>query len=156
MVHQLTKAIYQVLINDPTVVGMLGSTYHGSPPVFTFAPYPENAQKPLIITEGSVRDAPRETKDSIGHSITRDIRCYTDETGDQTVVEDLGLAVKELFHRHEAKLQKYITDYGVVRCWADGPRVSNVHTADEYVYGRIVTLTVWLTRYQEDMTWPLI
>ena len=155
MIHSLTKAIYQVLINDPTVTGML-TTYHGTPSVFTIAPYPENAQKPLIITEGSVRDAPRETKDSIGHSITRDIRCYTDETGDQTVVEDLGLAVKELFHRHKEKLQQYITDFGVVRCWADGPRVSNVHTADEYVYGRIVTLTVWLTRYQEDMTWPLI
>ena len=155
MVHQLTKAIYQVLINDPTVTGMLGSTYHGSPPVFTFAPYPENAQKPLIITEGSVRDGARDTKDTIGQSIMRDIRCYTDETGDQSTVEDLGLAVKELFHRHEEKLAPYMTDYSVVRCWADGPRVSNVHTVDERVYGRIVTLTVWLTRDEGTMTWPL-
>ncbi len=85
----------------------------------------------------------------------RDIRCYTDETGDQALVEELGEAVKELFHRHESTLAKYMTDYTVVRCWADGPRVSNVHSPDEYVYGRIVGLTVWLTRDQSTMTWPL-
>jgi len=154
MVHQLTKAIYQVLINDPTVTGML-TTFHGVPAVFTFAPYPEGAQRPLIITEGSIRDVARETKTTIGQSIMRDIRCYTDETGDQALVEELGEAVKELFHRHESTLAQYMTDYTVVRCWADGPRVSNVHSPDEYVYGRIVGLTVWLTRDQSTMTWPL-
>jgi hypothetical protein len=155
MVHELTKAIYQVLINDDTVCDMI-TTYHGSPAVFTIIPYPENAQRPLIITEGSVRDSARDTKDTIGQSIMRDIRCYTDETGDQSTVEDLGLAVKDLFHRHEEKLSAYMEDYSVVKCWADGPRVSNVHTADEYVYGRIVSLTVWLTRAQGTMEWPLI
>jgi len=154
MTYQLSKAIYQMLINDTTVTSLL-STYHGGPAVFTFAPYPEDAVKPLIITEGSVSDSARDTKTTIGDDIRRDVRCYTDETGDQMPVEQLGQAVKELFHRHEEKLQSYMTGFGVVKCWADGPRAANVHTVDEFVYGRIVSLTVWLTRDQEDMKWPL-
>ena len=153
MVQQLTKAIYQVMVNDDTLCDLL-TTFHGYPAIFTFAPYPEGAQRPLIITEGSVRDANRESKTTIGHDILRDIRCYTDETGDQSLVEEIALTVKDLFHKHEEKLNTYITDFSVVKCWADGPRTSNVHTTDEYVYGRIVTLTVWLTRNQGSMEWP--
>jgi hypothetical protein len=153
MVQQLTKAIYQVIIHDATLASML-TTFHGSPSVFTTMPLPESAQKPLILTEGSVRDAPRDSKTTIGHDILRDVRCYTDETGDQDLVEDIGLTVKELFHKHEEKLNNYMTDFLVVKCWADGPRTANVHSANEYVYGRIVTLTIWLTRDQSAMEWP--
>jgi hypothetical protein len=153
MVQQLTKAIYQVMIHDSTLASML-TTFHGVPAVFTTMPMPEGHQKPCIVTEGSVRDAVRDSKTTIGHDILRDIRCYTDETGDQDLVEDIGLTVKELFHKHEEKLNNYMTDFSVVMCWADGPRSANVHSVDEYVYGRIVSLTIWLTRDQSTMEWP--
>ena len=153
MTYQLTKAIYQMLINDSSVTDLL-TTYHSVPAVFTFAPQPESAQKPLIITEGSVSDTNRDTKTTIGHSILRDVRCYTDETGDQSLVEEIGFNVKELFHKHEEKLNDYLTGFIASKCWAEGPRSANVHSTDEYVYGRIVSLSIWLTRIQEDMTWP--
>jgi len=157
MTWQLTTAIVQMLRNDPTVSGML-TTFHGVPAVFSIAPYPEGAQRPLILTEGSVTDTLADTKTTIGHDIIRDIRCYTDETGDETLVDQIGLAVNELFHKHEAKLQSYMpnNDFMIIKCWAEGPRTSNVHTADEYVYGRIVQLTIWMDRNLDTMTWPPI
>ena len=77
MTWQLTVAVAEMLKADPTVSSIV-SEYAGVPAVFTVAPYPEGAVMPMIITEGNVTDTPGDTKTTIGHDITRDIRIYDD------------------------------------------------------------------------------
>jgi hypothetical protein len=159
MTHNLTTAIVQMIREDPVLSELL-TDYHGVPAVFTFAPYPEDATKPLIITEGNVREVMRDSKTTIGREITRDIRIYDNETADPTTIEWIAQRVIDLFHKREQVLQYYLNyaeqleAYYVVKCWVDGPRAT-AHVVDEYVQGRIVTLTIWITRKQETMPWQI-
>jgi len=155
MVYQLTNAIVQMLREDSVLASMLGvwpdTNGVNQPAIFTTAPYPEGAAPqeigPIIITESDVSEVPMDTKTTMGSSIVRDIRCYTAETDDATIVDQIAVRVKDIFHRQERVLNQYLTDFTAVKCWHKST-LTGPHLVDEYVYARIVSLSIWLSRNQ--------
>lgn len=134
----LTHAIYNVLAGDATLTGLL-NTYDGEPAIFTTDPAPGDAAMPYIVTAGEVAQEPWDTKTTRGRIATRDVRCYTAESGSAQVVESMAERVYALFHRQEIA----ITDYEWVMCECSGPTAAD----EQEAYGRIVTIRMTV---QED------
>lgn len=127
----LTQAVYDRMVSDGTLVGLLAS-YKGGPAVFTQDPAPGDAARPFVVTAGEVAQGPFDTKTTRGRRPFRDIRCYADADGDVMTIEAIAERVRALFHRYELP----VDGFGVLVATARGPV-----TADEKdVYGRVVTV----------------
>ena len=132
----LTAAVYDRLVGDLTLVGML-ATYGGGPAVFTTDPAPGNAVLPYIVTAGDVATVAFDTKVTRGREVVRDVRCYAAAAGSAALVEGIAERVRALLHRYELP----IVDAGVIVAECSGPVA-----ADEVdAYGRIVTVRFILT-----------
>ena len=148
-----------MLRNDSVLASLLGqwpdTNGDMQPAIFTTAPYPEGASPqeigPIIITEGDISDSVMDTKTTFGHNIKRDIRIYTAETDDATVVDQIGIRVKDIFHTRMGALNAVLQDFTCSKLWADGPRAAP-HMVDEYVYARIVSLSIWLVRNPNNLS----
>lgn len=101
-----TQAIYNRLIGDPTLVGMV-NLYNNQPAIFTIEPVPGDARLPYIIVSGPVSDIPFDTKTTIGREMLVDIRCYTENQGSRVLVENMAERVRELFHRQYIPVNGY-------------------------------------------------
>lgn len=129
----ITQAIYTVLSNDMTLVGML-SSYGGNPAIFTVDPAPEDAELPYIVTAGSPVQTPYDTKLTRGRQIWRDVRCYASKSGSAVEVEEIAERVRALLHRTEISTD----DFDTIWAECEGPTVAD----DGSAYGRIVTLKI--------------
>lgn len=127
----LTQAIYNALASDVTLTGLL-NTYGGKPAIFTTDPAPGDAAMPYVITAGNVAQEAWDTKTTRGRIATRDIRCYTTESGSAETVEAIAERVRELLHRREIAIDGY--DWTMCEC--SGPAAADEQDA----YGRIVTV----------------
>jgi hypothetical protein len=164
--NALNYAVVGMIQADPVMQALLYS-YGGSPAVFTFIPVPEVdpgpppvLPLPFIVTEDSVSDVFDDTTTTVGHKIKKDIRCYDLETNDPTKIQTIAMRIKDIFHRQESTMTKYILNSGdaelftVTQCWANGPRPAP-HQVDEYVQGRIITLNIRLTRIPSSMPYAV-
>ena len=129
----ITQAIYDRLVGDATLAGLL-STYGGNPAVFTTDPAPGDADLPYVVTAGAVSVAPFDTKTTLGRQVVRDVRCYAAAEGSAVTVEAIAERVRWLFHR------RTLTVAGFSWIWAE---CSGPIGADEPdAYGRIVTVSM--------------
>jgi hypothetical protein len=138
-VSVLTQAIYDQLVADGTLVGLL-ATYNGNPAVFTTDPAPGDATLPYIVTAGEVSQAPFDSKTTRGRDAIRDVRCYAEADGSVVTIEAIAERVRALLHRQALSIDGY--DWIMSDC--TGPIV-----ADELdTYGRIISVSV--VAQQED------
>lgn len=128
----LTAAVYDRLVGDATLVGLLAG-YKGEPAVFTTDPVPGDATLPYIVTAGEVAQSPFDTKTDRGRRAFRDVRCYASALdGSTVVVEAISERVRALFHRYELP----VDGFGVLVASCNGPVVAD----EDDVYGRILTV----------------
>lgn len=129
----LTKALYDLLSNDPTLTALL-ATYNSEPAIFTTDPVPEDAVLPYIVCAGHIADTPNESKTSIGREVLRDIRCYDAKTGSSLLVEQIVERARELVHRQPLTIENY--------SWILSECTGQVIVDEPDAYGRITTLRV--------------
>lgn len=127
----LTAAIYNKLVGDPILAGMLAD-YQSAPAIFTIDPAPGDAQLPYIVTAGEPSQSPWDTKTTRGRSLTRDVRCYADADGSVVLIEAIAERVRVLLHRQALTIAGY--QWVISNC--DGPIVADESGA----YGRIISL----------------
>lgn len=127
----LTKAIYDALVNDATLIAML-STYKGQPAVFTSDPRPSDSSLPCVVTSGFVINSPNDTKTDLGRVIWRDVRCYDNPRGSDAIVENIAERIRAIFHRQIIT----ISGYNNIISEVEGPIVMNEDNAQ----GRILTI----------------
>lgn len=125
----LTQAIYDVLVGDGTLAGLLAS-YGGQPAVFTTDPAPGDADLPYVVSAGEVSQAAADTKNSLGRELRRDVRCYAAADGSAVDVEAIAERVRTLLHRQALVIAGFVWVYA--EC--SGPIVADEADA----YGRIV------------------
>lgn len=131
--NALTQALYDVMISDTQLGGMLAK-YKGLPGVFTTFPVPEKADVPYVVSAGAVADLPWDTKTSRGREITRDVKAYALNDGNPVPVETIAERVRALFHRRTLPIQGYN--------WVISSVIGPIAADDESYFGRVVTLTV--------------
>lgn len=137
----ITQAIYDVLVNDAALAGMLAE-YKGLPAIFTFDPAPEDASFPYIVTAGSPVQTPYDTKLSHGRQIWRDVRCYDAANGSVANVEAIAERVRALLHGQKISA----TNFATIWAECDGPTVAD----DGSSYGRIVTLKITVVEIEQQ------
>lgn len=129
--NRLTQAIYDVLVGDATLTGMLG-TYQGTPAIFTIDPAPGDATLPYLVTAGQVADVPFDTKTTLGREITRDVRCYTEASGSAALVERIAERVRTLLHRRTMVIDGW--------AWVLGDCSGPIAADEADAYARIITV----------------
>jgi hypothetical protein len=132
-VSAFTKAIYDALAADATLVAML-ATYEGSPAIFTSDPAPGDTALPMVVSAGEVSQVPNDTKTSRGRSLIRDVRCYADASGSEVVIEAIAERVRAILHRQPLSIDGFtwlISD-------VTGPVIAN---EPDYM-GRILSLSL--------------
>ena len=130
------------LVEDESIAPQL-SIYAGAPAVFTRRPVPADVVYPfgLINPTAALSDQDWYTQEL--PIVVRDIAVYGKQEGDQyRVVESLGFAIRQLFHRR--KWAVTVPGYDVIRISALGP-VSGA-TEDQQIIARVVSLTIELRR----------
>lgn len=126
-----TEGFHAALIGDATLVALL-SIFNGEPAVFTTRLVPPGAKLPYIVTTGEISNVPFDTKNTLGRTINRDIRCFTELTGSAVIVEQIAARVREIFHRKSivfVGFATFITD-------VTGP----IEIDEDDAYGRVVTV----------------
>jgi hypothetical protein len=129
----ITQAIYDQLTADATLTALL-ATYDGLPAIFTTDPAPGDATLPYIVTAGDVANIPFDTKNCLGETVTRDVRCYANAGGSAVEVEAIARRVRALLHRQPLT----ISGYNWIMSDCTGP----VQVDERFVYGRIITVSV--------------
>jgi hypothetical protein len=129
----LTAAIYNKLMGDPALTGLLAD-YNGYPAIFTIDPAPGDATLPYIITAGEASQAPWDTKLTRGRSLIRDVRCYAAADGSVIEIEAIAERVRVLLHRQALTIAGY--QWIISDC--SGPIVAD----ESGVYGRILSLSL--------------
>ncbi len=135
----LAPAIRTALLAEPTITGLL-SEYKGAPAVQTRRPVPDGVVFPYVVVgeDVSITDADGLTSDR--PIVIRDVLVYGAQPDDYRAVEQIGYAIRELFHREQFSL--ILTDYDVIEITATGPRAAP--TSNTETVGRVVTLTIQL------------
>jgi len=126
----ITQAIYDVLVADGVLAGLLG-TYGGLPAVFTTDPAPGDAALPYIVTAGEASQTAWDTKTTRGRQLWRDVRCYAAASGSTVTVEAIAERVRALLHRQSIVIAGF--EWIISEC--AGP----IALDEQDVYGRIVT-----------------
>lgn len=103
----LTVAVYQRLVTDGTLTGLL-ATYEDGPAVFTDDRVPPDAVMPYVVSAGNVAEEIFETKTAVGRRPTRDIGVYVPHRETATV-EQAAWRIRELFHRHRLDVSGFRT-----------------------------------------------
>ena len=126
----LRGAIFQKLISNENITNNV-SEYLGYPSIFTVEPIPTDVELPYVIAS-QVSEVPNETKTKDGRSILIDIRIYTNEDGNISLIENLVEEIYQMFHNKEISTNDF-ENYLL--------RVVEISNADEEkVYGRIVSI----------------
>lgn len=131
----LSEAIYDLLANDSTLTDLLAE-HEGGPAIFTTDPPPGDAELPYIITAGEVSTAPYDTKTTLGRTVRRDVRCYTEASGSAAAVEEIVERVRTLLHRQPLTVDGF--ENLVAEC--TGP----IQADEDDANGRILTVRLVL------------
>jgi len=127
---ELRSKIFQKLISNENITNNV-SEYLGYPSIFTVEPIPTDVELPYVIVS-QVSEVPNETKTKDGRSILIDIRIYTNEDGNISLIENLVEEIYQMFHNKEISTNDF-ENYLL--------RVVEISNADEEkVYGRIVSI----------------
>jgi len=128
----LSAPIYNILIADSTLTDLL-SLYQGEiPAIFTTDPTPGDAVLPYIVIPDAFAQVPADSKTCRGREINQDIRCYTAQTGAESLVDEIAERVRYLLHRESLT----VSGFTWVLSDITGPIAAN--EAD--TYGRVLSL----------------
>lgn len=116
------------------------SQYGGEPAVFTRRPVPQGATYPHIIISPDVAIGDQDGLTSPRPVVLRDIAIYGLQPDQYRLVEQLGYAVRALFHRQKWAITP--EGYDVIDIVARGPTPGP--TDDDTTVARIVGLTIRL------------
>jgi hypothetical protein len=133
----LREAFVVRLLDTPDVASRL-STILSVPAIFTRRPIPEMARPPYVIVGGPVTDEPWDTKTTVGREILTDIFVYAEETGDESLVEEIAEAAREAIHRKPVAA----VGYGVLVQRVSGP----LEAPASGLYGRVISVRTQMMR----------
>lgn len=139
-----TAAIYARLTTASAITSAL-DIWNGLPAIFDDrAPdeYLAKQDKACIVIAFPTGDEPSETFTEASRVISRDLRVYALDTGDNAPVDNLAEAVRDLFHDRPADL--IVAGAKTVICQASGPTASP--TTDPSLVGRRISLRLELER----------
>ncbi len=127
---------------EATGIGDALDQWNGEPAVFTRRPVPADAPNRMIIVnpDSAIGDADGLT--SPRPVVLRDIAVYGNQPDDYRIVEAIGYAIRELFHRNKWAITP--EGYDVINIIARGPIPGP--TDDDSTVARIVGLTISLRR----------
>lgn len=137
----LGASIRTALLAEAPIYGLLGE-WSGEPSIFTRRPVPSEAQYPMIVVNPDIAITDQDALRSKRPIVTKDVIVYGDQPDGYRVVEQLGYAIRELFHRERFSID--VDGYDVVQIVASGPNVAP--TDDDKTVGRVVTLTISLRK----------
>ena len=135
----LAPAIRTALIGEPTISGLL-SEFRGEPAVFTRRPTPSGATVPMIVVSEDIALGDVDALISRRPVVMRDIIVYGHNDSDYRVVESMGYAIRELFHRERDSL--ILSTHYIIDITASGPR--KAPSDDSEFVGRVISLTIRL------------
>lgn len=141
MSRDLSEPIRTAIISNVGITALLGQ-YVGAPAVFTRRPAPAVLTYPAVMISPDVANTDEDGLTDDRPVVVRDITVYgqNDTPEKYRVIEALGYALRQLFHRQKRALQ--IDGFRVIDLVVSGPIPAPVD--DEQTVGRIVTLTVRL------------
>lgn len=130
-------SIRTALLNDATISGLL-SDWNGEAAIFTRRPPPTDAVAPFIIVSPDIAINDEDGLTSDRPVIVRDITVYGDQPDQYRTIEQIGYAIRALFHHDRTSLTH--DDYRIVNVVATGPNPAPVD--DENTIARMVQLTI--------------
>ena len=136
----ITQAIYDKLVGDPTLVSLLASYGGGSPTepaIFTGWPVPPDADRPYFFTRGNVAVASfDELASLLGQAITRDVTAIANNTGSDAAIETIAERIRAVLHRTSLTLP--VGTHIMTQC-IGGPAVAET---DDSLTGRRLTFRI--------------
>lgn len=137
----LSAPIRTAIIGESSITSLL-TAYKSSWPVFTRRPAPNDATLPIILISPDIAVTDEDGVSDFRPIIVRDISVYgrNDEADQYRAVEQIGYALRNLFHRQRSALT--VSGWTVMQIIAAGPMPAPVD--DEQSVGRLVELTVHL------------
>lgn len=138
----LAAPLRAAIADDESIAPQL-ALYAGAPAIFTRRPVPADAIYPFVLINPTAVLSDQDWYDTELPIVVRDVAIYGKQEGDQyRIVEQLGFAVRQLFHRR--KWAVTVPGYDVIRLRANGP-ISGA-TEDQQIIARVVSLTIELRR----------
>lgn len=137
----LAGPIRIAMLAEPSIAGLL-SIFRGEPAIATRRPLPAGMGRPCIAVSPDVTVTDEDALNSPRPVVVRDIIAYGDQPDDYRVIEDLGYAMRDFFHRNRFSI---VPDgYAVIDIVARGPFPAP--TDSEKTVARMVSLTIRLQR----------
>jgi hypothetical protein len=133
----LRHAIIARLVATPDVTSRL-STFMTKPAMFDRRPVPSMARPPYGAVTPPVTDEAYDTKTTTGRDILTDVFFFAEDTGDETLIDDLAEAAREALHRKPVA----VTGYGNLVQSVSGPRDAPA----DGLYGRVLTVRTVMLR----------
>lgn len=137
----LAPAIFDALVADSFIASSI-APWENSLSIHTRRPVPEDAPYPMILIAPDVSIADEDWLIAKRPVIVRDILIYGKQPDHYRLVEQIGYAVRMLFHSKRFSIIPI--GYAVVDITARGPMPAPVD--DEQEVGRMVSLTIRLRR----------
>jgi hypothetical protein len=137
----LSSNLRAAIVANSGITALLDA-YHGSFPVFTRRPIPDDAEYPVIVISPDITHGNEDGVNDSRPVIVRDIAVYGSNETPETyrVVEELGYRLRDLFHRQPGAIT--VVGATVVQITTTGPVPGP--TDDEKVVARVVPVTVRL------------
>lgn len=137
----IAPALRDALCAAGTISPSLGQ-WKGEPSVHTKRPTPPDAEYPLIVINPPAAISDEDFLNSDHPIVIRDIAVYGRQPTQLRVVDEIGFAVRALFHRQKWAITP--EGYDVIGIVASGPIPGP--TDDDETVARIVGLTIKLRR----------
>jgi hypothetical protein len=139
----LSIPLRAALVGASTITTLL-AVYKGSYPIFTRRPAPADAPYPMIMVSPDISLTEQDGIDDFRPIQERDIIIYgqNDTPAKYRVVEQLGYAVREIFHSNRQSIT--VSGWGVILITARGPIPAP--TDDDQTIARMVSLTIELAK----------
>jgi len=137
----LSGPIREALMGQGAITALLGD-YAGEPAIFTRRPAPEGAPYPMIMVSPDVAITDQDFLTAQKPIVMRDVAIYGAQPDDYRDVESGAYLIRDFFHNNRFAIT--VPGYGVIDILCTGPIPAP--TDDENHLGRVVTLTIQLSR----------
>lgn len=139
----LAIPLRQAVLANSAITSLLAA-YKDSYPVFTHRPTPTDADYPVIVISPDIAITDGDGINDFRPIQVRDVIAYgqNDTAAHYRTVEELGYAIRELFHSNRAAIQ--VPGWHVVDINCTGPIPAP--TDDDQTVARAVSLTIQLAR----------